>query len=303
VIEVGLVGPGRVGRTLAGLLPSESFALGPVLSSNLTSTRRAVRVMRRGFAAAGPEDFAACPVILIAVPDAAIEVTALGLSETEFSWKKKVVLHSSGIFDSSVLEPLARRGASVASMHPLFVFQRQPISLAGVHFTVEGNVSAVNVARKMIRAFNGEFQVVGPQNKVHHSIATTLVTDFFTGLIEAAVCQMVAGGFSRKRALSAMNRLLEVSLEDYERSGRSSRPGPLLQGNAEAVRRHLEALRADDPDLAGSYLHAAKRTLAFLQRDPSGFSFLDSEHPPDPRDATDPGTSSGPQPSPNRRTS
>ncbi len=113
MIEVGLVGPGRVGRALAELLPAESFRLGPVLSSSLTSARRAVRVMRRGSPAAGPEDFATCPVILIAVPDAAVEVTALRLSKTEFSWKKKVVLHSSGIFDRYVLEQLGRRGASV----------------------------------------------------------------------------------------------------------------------------------------------------------------------------------------------
>ena len=277
MIEVGLVGPGRVGRALAELLPPESFRLGPVLSSSLTSARRAVRVMRRGSPAAGPEDFAICPLILIAVPDAAVEVTALRLSKTEFSWKKKVVLHSSGILDSSVLGPLGRRGASVGSMHPLYVFQRRPVSLAGVHFTVEGNPSAVNVARKLIRAFDGEFQVVRPEDKVHHSIAATLVSDFPTGLLEAAVGQMVAGGFSRKRALRAINRLLEVSLEDYERSGRDSRPGPLLQGNTEAVRRHLETLRADDPELARTYRHVAKGTLAVLHRDYSAFSFLDSE--------------------------
>ena len=68
-MEVGLVGPGRVGRALAELLPEESFRLGPVLSSNLTSARRAVRLMRRGSPAAGPEDLAACKVVLIAVPD------------------------------------------------------------------------------------------------------------------------------------------------------------------------------------------------------------------------------------------
>ena len=277
VIEIGLAGPGRVGRALAELLPAESFRLGPVLSSSLTSARRAVRVMRRGSPAAGPEDFAACRVVLIAVPDAAIEVTALRLSETEFTWKKKVVLHSSGMFDSSALEPLERRGASVGSMHPLYVFQRRPVSLAGVHFTVEGNSSAVNVARKLIRALGAEFQVVRPEDKVHHSIAATLVSDFSTGLMEAAVGQMVAGGFSRKRALGAINRLLEVSLEDYARSGRNSRPGPLLQGNTEALRGHLETLRGDDPELARTYRHAAKGTLAFLHKEDPAFSFLDSE--------------------------
>lgn len=299
-MEVGLVGPGRVGRALAELLPEESFRLGPVLSSNLTSARRAVRLMRRGSPAAGPEDLAACPVVLIAVPDTALEETALGLYKTEFSWKKKVVLHTSGILGSSVLEPLEKRGASIGSMHPLYVFQRRPVSLAGVHFTVEGNSPAVNVARKMIRSFDGEFQVVGPEDKVHHSIATTLVSDFSTGLLEAAVGQMVAGGFSRKRALGAINRLLEVSLEDYERSGRSSRPGPLLQGNTEAVRRHLETLRIDDPQLARTYRHVAKGTLAFLQKDDSDFTFLDGDSPPGPARA---GGSSDAQPSSDGRTS
>ncbi len=278
----------------AELLPAESFLLGPVLSSSLTSARRAVRVMRRGSPTAGPEDFAACRVILITVPDAAVEETALRLSKTEFSWKKKVVFHSSGIFDSSVLEPLGKRGASVGSIYPLYVFQRRPVSLAGIHFAVEGNSSAVNVARKLIQAFGGEFQVVCPEDKIHHSIATTLVADFCTGLLEAAVGQMVKGRFSRKRALGAIKRLLEVSLEDYERSGRDSRPGPLLQGNTAAVRRHLQMLRGDDAKLARTYRHVAKGTLAVLHRDDSAFSFLDSEQPLDPGGA---GSASETQPS------
>lgn len=274
MVEIGLIGPGKVGCALVRLLPGDSYRLGPVLSRSFTSARRAVRNIGAGWPAEHTEAYASSDIVLIAVPDGDISRVAVRLSEASFPWRNKVVLHTSGICGRAVLAPLRKKGASVGSMHPLYIFQRPPLSLAGVHFTVEGGFRAVREARKIIRSLDAEFQLVKPEQKVRHSIAETIVSDFSTGLLEAAVSQMVDGGFSRRRALEAIECLLEASVKDFRRSGKSSRPGPLLRGDTDTIRRHLQNLRGNGSLLESGYRQAALGTLAILKRDRNGFSFL-----------------------------
>lgn len=272
--EIGLIGPGRVGRALAGLLPADKFRIGPVLSRSLTSARRAVREMECGAAADAPEALQTSDVILIAVPDKVVETVGKRLSKVQFSFAKKVVLHTSGIRDSSDLAPLRELGAAVGTLHPLYIFQRPVLSLAGIHFVVEGDPAAAQTARSLVRAWNGEFQLVKPNQKIYHSIALSMASDCLTGLIEAAVQQMTSGGFSRRRGLEAVSRLVAAAQEDYARSGRKSRPGPLLDGDAETIRLHLAALQRDDPQTARDYQMALRQSLNALRKNVDGLSFL-----------------------------
>ena len=81
------------------------MTLGPVLSSTLTSARRATRLMERGEPTANPEAFASSDVILLAVPDRTIAAVASRLAQLPFSLTRKVVLLTSGVRDSSDLVP------------------------------------------------------------------------------------------------------------------------------------------------------------------------------------------------------
>jgi predicted short-subunit dehydrogenase-like oxidoreductase (DUF2520 family) len=277
VTEIGLIGPGRVGRALATFLPAEKYTIGPILSSTLTSARRATRLMERGEPTENPEAFASSDVILVTVPDCAIAVVADRLAQLPFSLTRKTVLHTSGLCDSSDLAAPAKRGAAVGSMHPLCIFQRPLLSFAGVHFAVEGDSTATNTARKLIRDLDGEFQLVSAEQKIHHCIAKSIASDLLTGLIEQAVSEMVAGGFSRRRGLQAVIRVLEDATADFGRSSRNSRPGPLLQGDTEGLRNCLEDLARLDPYTAREYRRAAIHTLQVLQKGGEHYSFLNEK--------------------------
>ena len=266
MISLGLVGPGRVGRTLVTLLPRDRFRLGPVLSHNLVSARRAGRLMEIGEPSDDPKDLSSCDVILICTPDEVLEPVVERLANAQGSHQGKVVLHTSGSFPSSVLRPLADRGAAIGSMHPLFLFQKPVLSLAGVHFTVEGAHVAAQMARTMIQAWDAEFELIKPEHKVRHAIARSMVSDLLTGLLEGAVRQMMQGGFSRKRAFQAVSRILGVTVKEYSRVGRSGKAGPLLQGAVERARRDLAALHQIDPLAAEDYRRHARETLRVLGR-------------------------------------
>ncbi len=276
MVEVGLIGAGRVGRTLTALLPREQFQLGPVVGRTRTSARRSVREMRQGTAAANLEALASCAVILVTVPDRVLEEVVRKLAEAQFRFAKKVIIQTGRLHDSSHLAALRRRGAAVGSLQPLFAFQRPVPSLAGVQCAVEGDPAATRMARRMIRGWDGEFQLVGAAQKIHLGIACSIAGDFLPGLLEMFVRQLALAGFLKKRSLSAAIPLLDAAFREYARAGRRARPGPLLQNDALTVGRYLDALDGIDPALADDYRNAARRTLEILRMKSHELSFLDS---------------------------
>lgn len=274
--EIGLIGSGRVGRALVSLLPPESFRVGAVMDETLTVARRAVREISRGTATADVESFRSAQVILICLPSGAIGGAVRKLADATFLLQRRVVLHTCGTYDSSVLRPLRRRGAATGSMHPLYVFQRPVLSFAGVYFAAEGDTAANRMAQRIVRALQGEFQLVRPGKKIHSSVAASLASDCLTGLLEIAVGQMTAAGLPRRRAWEAVARILDATQQDYAHSGRKSRPGPLLEDDTSTVEHFVEELSRRDPAAAEGYQLAARQTLLALRGHTNGFDFLDT---------------------------
>ena len=262
--ELGLVGPGRVGRGIAHLLTPDRFHVGPVLSSSLTSARRAARLMHLGEPTHDPEDLRNCKAVLVAVPDGALDSVVEHLADVTFSYRSKVVLHTSLERGSEALAPLQRIGAAVGALRPLYGFQHPVLSLAGVHFAFEGSPTAGVVARRIVRTLKAEFQLVTPAQAAHQTVAHSLASDILTGLLESSIRQMVLSGYSRRRALKAVSKIAEITITDYARSGQKSRPGPLLQNGSASMQETLAALREVDKEAAEDYSHSAMQTLRIL---------------------------------------
>jgi len=275
VVQVGLIGAGRVGRTLTALLPREQFQLGPVVGRTPTSARRSCREMANGTAAASLDALSSCAVILVTVPDAALAEVIEKLASVAFRLTRKIVLQTTRLHTSSDLEPLRRRGAAVGSLQPLFVFQRPVPSLAGVYCAVEGDPAATRMARRMIRSWNGEFQLVRGEQKIRLGIACSIAGDFLPSLLEMVVQQLTPAGFLKKRSLDAISSVLDAAFREYARAGHRARPGPLLQSDPLTVRRYLDRLKDTDPVTAEAYRRTARQTLEILRRKSDAFSFLD----------------------------
>jgi len=267
VTRLALIGPGRVGRTLVQLLPQDKFHLGAVLSRDLTSARRAVRIMKRGSAAKTLRRLNDADVVLIAVPEPALEGVVEQLRKAKVDYQDKVILHTSTAHGSEALAPLKKLGAAVGSLQPLYIFQSPVLSLSGVYFVYEGTRVAAAVARQLVRELGAEFQLVKADHKANHTVAASMASDLLTGLLEGATRQMMASGFTRRRALAAISRGVAAPIEEYARSGRNSRPGVLLKRSRVAAEQYLPALCAADPETAEHYRRFATFALGILSRD------------------------------------
>src|ERR1043166_7016940 len=144
---LNVVGCGRVGRTLAKLLSeAAAFELQDVLTSSPQSAARAVAFIGSGRAADAIAAMRSAEVWMLTPPDGQILECSEALTRSGLLRAGDVVFHCSGALASAVLEPAARCGASLASVHPLKSFAAPAAALEdfrGAFCAVEGDAAAV----------------------------------------------------------------------------------------------------------------------------------------------------------------
>ncbi len=243
---VSIVGAGRLGKTLGSSLHELGWRIGPVITRSPGSAAAAVRAIGAGKAYGRlTPDVLASSLVLVTTPDDALAGLARQLAALDGRWRGKVVLHASGALDRSALAPLARRGASTGSLHPMQTFSGHGVPrFRGVTFAIEGDARARRTARGIVRALGGVPVTVASAHKpAYHSTAVLAAGGEFA-LIEASVQVLEHAGFSRRRALQALLPLIRQVLDNIERLGpRAAWTGPISRGDFAVVARHARALR------------------------------------------------------------
>lgn len=249
------------------------WRIGAVVAQSEASARKAVRFIGSGSAHAGmPRRILASTVILIATPDGAIaevakELARIGGEELQ----GKVVLHTSGARDASVLSPVRACGAAIGSMHPLQTFSGVGVpSLEGRVFAVEGDVMAVRTARKIARALGGApMQIDAPDKPLYHA-ACALAAGHALVVVEAAIQLMMSLGMKRGEALRALLPMTRQVLQNCERLGpRAAWTGPLARGDYGVVATHVDALQQYSLEYKEAYQALNRLAERLLERDPA----------------------------------
>jgi len=243
--SIAIVGTGNLGTALALSLHAAGYEIDAVVAHLPSSLRRARELAKR-FSCDVLRDVieTRAHIMWFCVPDAAIAGAARDAARSD-SWKGRVAFHSSGALSSDELVTLRRRGASVASVHPLMTFVRGSTpSLSGVPFAIEGDASAVRVARSIVRHLGGRAYNIRKPDKTAYHAWGTFASPLLTALL--AVTERVAerSGISREQAARRMMPILRQTLENYETFGPAvGFSGPIIRGDADTVRRHLRILR------------------------------------------------------------
>jgi predicted short-subunit dehydrogenase-like oxidoreductase (DUF2520 family) len=267
--RLAIVGAGRVGSALGRRLFELGWKIGAVVTRSEASARRAARFIGAGKACAGlTRQILASSVILIATPDDEIANVAQGLAGIGGEeLRGKVVLHTSGARDSSVLEAVRKQGAKIGSLHPLQSFSGVAIpSLEGRIFAIEGETQAVRVARRIARALGGSPVRIASSKKLLYHAAAAMAAGHVLAVEEAATQLLVSLGMKRSEAIRGLLQLTRQVLENFERLGpRPAWTGPLSRGDYKIVRAHSDALQESPREFAQAYEalnHLAARVLS-----------------------------------------
>lgn len=263
---IALVGPGRLGTSLAHALRNAGYKIREIVCRNDPRSRaKGMRLARKVNAepSVGNRAKLNADVIWFCVPDDKIAEVAKQFADR--NWQGKIALHSSGVLSSDALDMLRQKGASVASVHPLMTFvENTRPALAGVPFAIEGDASARRIAARIVRNLGGDAFVIRKQGKIAYHAFATMICPLFISLLATAEKTADLAGISSRNARRRMMSILRQSLTNYERMGPgASFSGPIVRGDVETIARHLAVLRKV-PEAMRVYVALASAALKYL---------------------------------------
>jgi predicted short-subunit dehydrogenase-like oxidoreductase (DUF2520 family) len=253
-LTVGIVGAGRVGRTLGRGLRAAGWRVGPVVTRRASTARQAVRAIGDGqpHGELTPQ-LLAVDVVLVCVPDVEIAGVAKRLAEMGGKeWRGRIVLHASGRLDSGELRPLEKCGAATGSLHPVQIFSpRGATQLEGCFCEIEGSATALHAARRICRDLGGmPLRVPAGEKSAFHA-ARSFASPFLAASFETAVRILMAQGFTRRQTIRVLEPLARRTLDNLMRLGSKASRGGMnharsdrdLARDARALARFPQAYR------------------------------------------------------------
>jgi predicted short-subunit dehydrogenase-like oxidoreductase (DUF2520 family) len=263
--RIAIVGPGRLGSALALELNRAGYRISEIVSRKRPEgeSRLLARKLRARASVASQAALDA-DLIWFCVPDREIAAAA-GALASKLVWRAKIAFHSSGALASTELDVLRKHGAKVAAVHPLMTFVRGTVpSLRDVPFALEGDVEAARVARQIVRDLGGETFRIRAKDKVAYHAWGAFASPLLVALLVSAEQVACAAGLKAKEARKKMLPILKQTIENYGRFGSAGAfSGPLVRGDAEIVRRHLQVLKKI-PEAKEVYLALARTAVRHL---------------------------------------
>jgi len=264
---ISIVGAGSLGTALTVRLREAGYGIKEIVWRGGSDRRR--RAQEQLAQAAGAklvlleQAALAADVLWLAVPDDAIASCAHAIAMRGF--KSPVVLHSSGALTSDELKPLRQKGAAVAAVHPLMSFVAgEPPVLRDVLFSLEGDRTAVALAKRIVRGLEGvPFTIAKKHKPLYHAFGA-FTSPLLMAHFAAAEAVAEKAGVPPREARRAMRPIVMRTLQNYFKGGAAKAfSGPLVRGDVETVRKHLSALKGT-PRERNLYLALVQEALERL---------------------------------------
>ena len=212
-MRIGIVGPGRLGRSLAILFEAAG---------------QHVQLFGRTAVPSGD-------VLLLTVPDGQIAEVAAAIPVGP------IVLHCSGAKGMDVLRP----HPVVGSFHPLMSFPGPEVavpSVEGVPVAVAGDPAALAAARSLAETLKMVPVEVLGDRRLYHA-AAVMAGNFATVLLADAVEVLTAAGVEPQKALEMLTPLALASIANASTGPANALTGPVVRNDVATLEAHRTALR------------------------------------------------------------
>ena len=263
--SISIVGPGNLGSALALELARIGYPIRHIVSRSATNphAKALARRVKATLITLGERPLDA-DIVWLTVPDDAIAEVARRLAASQ-SWRGEIVLHPSGARSSDELSALKKKGARVASAHPMmtFVRGRRP-QWRGVPFDIEGDEVAVKAAHEIAAALGASPYVLEKRHKTLYHAFGSFASPLVIALMSAMEQVAESAGVPPGEAKRMVRPLLMRTLDNYfKKDAARAFSGPLVRGDVQTVRKHLEELKRA-PQAREVYLALAKAAIQRL---------------------------------------
>jgi predicted short-subunit dehydrogenase-like oxidoreductase (DUF2520 family) len=200
-----------------------------------------------------------CDVLILAVPDDAIESTAKRLAPHVDC---RIAFHFSGALPADVLATFGKEGASMGSLHPLRAFSGSASQdWRGTFVAVEGDLRAVEAGFGIASAIGASAQEIRAEDKPLYHAAATMAAGGSLALVSLAARLWSSIGLPEaeaRRALAGLSAQALAALDQKEFG--DALTGPIVRRDIATVQAHQQAL-SRFPDVRAVYDALAEEIL------------------------------------------
>jgi predicted short-subunit dehydrogenase-like oxidoreductase (DUF2520 family) len=281
---VAIIGAGRVGGAVGRLLAQAGYVVTAVATRNqetaVMSRSRENAEKARVFIRAGTamtdavKAAASADILLITTPDGAIRSVCDSIAAGKGIRKSAVVVHMSGAQTLDLLDTVKDSGAYRAVIHPLQSVPSMELgerNLPGSYFRIDADPEAAQRARELVAALGG-IELKMPRwssdkgSAALYHAGAVVVSNFFVALVDFGIRYYQALGANKEEALKAVLPLIKGTLANIENAGiPEALTGPIMRGDVETVRGHIEAMKVGAPELLTLYRELARHTVMVAQ--------------------------------------
>ncbi len=259
---VSVVGAGRVGAVLAAALRAAGHDV-VAAAGESDASRRRIQDLLPGVPVAKPTDAAkACDLLLLTVPDDTLSNVVSMLSASGAIHAGQIVVHTSGRHGLAVLEPARAAGARTIALHPAMTFTGTEIDLprlSGCVFGVTADDADHELTESLVADLGGRAMWVPEERRTLYHAGLAHGANHLVTLVTEAMEILSAAGADDPAA--TLRPLLTAALDNALEQGDAALTGPIVRGDVETVRAHVDDLIASAPQTLPSYLTMARATL------------------------------------------
>lgn len=257
MVTLNIIGCGRAARTLGRLWAERgAYRVQDVLTRSPAGAAQAVAFVGAGrpidaLAAMRPAD-----VWMLGVPDTAIVEIGEALAASGLLRAGDAVFHLSGFTASSVLEPARKRGARVASAHPVLSFadpQHALAQFAGSLVGLEGDAHLCETLAGAFHVIGGECFALSSDTKPLYHAGSVFASNFLVVIIDVARRLYAEAGVAPEVAERLLAPLATKALDNVLVHGRAALTGPAARGDHAVVEAQGCAVDGFDGDAGGAY--------------------------------------------------
>jgi signal transduction histidine kinase len=165
-------------------------------------------------------------------------------------------------------------GASTGTLDSLEAF-------AEPRFVADADVAARRRLQRFAAATGAAIFYLEPGRKQLFSAGSAFTTTLFAPMVAAAVDCLKSAGLTQAESVQIAERNATQTLRAWLKSGRKGWTGMLPDGDADAVRRQLNALQSFNGVIAESFVNSARLGLTLFQEDARWLDTLAAEGSPD----------------------
>lgn len=271
-MNIGFIGAGKVATAFGRHLKTHGVAISGYFDRHSEKVAHACRgTHSRPFRSAA-ETAAASEILLITTRDDQIAEACRGICEQQAVGPRHLVGHMSGAHASVILEPAARLGAAVFSLHPLQAFAQEDKALADLphtYFSLEGSDPRLKAVEKILKKAGNHFFRLKPESKRLYHLSACIFSNYLVTLMAAGLDALALSGIQSREGFQAMLPLIQGTIANIAQLGPAKAlTGPIARGDRSTVQHHLEALTEQNAQLLQSfYSYMGLKTLDLAVQD------------------------------------